>query len=637
MAASKDKSSAAARDEFPLVEPSFMLLNDLPLKEKDEIDDESFGLKIRLGPIYDAIRHKKMRPPFAVMVSGGWGTGKSSAMKWLERQLRRWTKEGRGEDKVKVDTAWFYLWKYQDREDVWRGLIATVILASMDFENVDANKVVKAAKQFGAFLGHSFLRALSSLNVKAGDAATTGVEATVEGKELAGIIEEWGKHITPHRAFYNDFEYAFEKWIKDCYKSDTRLCIFIDDLDRCMPDIALQVLEAVKLYLNVENLVFVVGVDKEVIDKIVARRYEEMVGKEQMEKKEAGGATFADKARQYLDKMFQIEVPIAPDYSQIERFLDKQLGKNDLWASLRDYQQIFRWLIIREAHENPRAVVRNVNNVFLGVARVQFAEKGDDQLTPAQMLQQVFLSPICERLGHRDLPREKEGQDFLRAWSCALQGTDGPYYFRSWPVVRSGTKRAPAQKTRAEAEGEAPALTPDRETVAEVDAKYDHLLKVAVQYPRYAPLMTDESLSLVLRVRFPERVGEEVARAAAVPAQPGPAAGVEDAAAALDVLRGPVSRALGIAPEEVSPERIRGLDELDLADNQDIGDNTLAHLKGLTALQTLLLSNTRVTDAGLAHLKGLTALQSLYLRGTRVTERGVAELKKALPKCIIFH
>ena len=47
------------------------------------------------------------------------------------------------------------------------------------------------------------------------------------------------------------------------------------------------------------------------------------------------------------------------------------------------------------------------------------------------------------------------------------------------------------------------------------------------------------------------------------------------------------------------------------------------------------LDSTPVTDAGLAHLAGLTALESLRLSNTQVTDAGVAELQKALPNCEI--
>jgi len=58
-------------------------------------------------------------------------------------------------------------------------------------------------------------------------------------------------------------------------------------------------------------------------------------------------------------------------------------------------------------------------------------------------------------------------------------------------------------------------------------------------------------------------------------------------------------------------------------------------LKGLTNLQTLILSGSNITDAGLVHLKGMTELQWLSLRKTQITDAGVSGLKESLPICEI--
>ena len=58
-------------------------------------------------------------------------------MKWLEARLKDWNahvKKLRREkptNTLYVVPAWFYPWKYQEREDVWRGLVAEVILACL--------------------------------------------------------------------------------------------------------------------------------------------------------------------------------------------------------------------------------------------------------------------------------------------------------------------------------------------------------------------------------------------------------------------------------------------------------------------------------------------------------------------------
>jgi hypothetical protein len=42
-----------------------------------------------------------------------------------------------------------------------------------------------------------------------------------------------------------------------------------------------------------------------------------------------------------------------------------------------------------------------------------------------------------------------------------------------------------------------------------------------------------------------------------------------------------------------------------------------------------------ITDAGLEHLKGLTALRTILLSDTKVTDAGVNQLKKSLPDAVV--
>ena len=51
----------------------------------------------------------------------------------------------------------------------------------------------------------------------------------------------------------------------------------------------------------------------------------------------------------------------------------------------------------------------------------------------------------------------------------------------------------------------------------------------------------------------------------------------------------------------------------------EVTDADLAHLAGLTALETLSLYSTPITGAGLAHLTGLTALKHLTLMVTPIS------------------
>ncbi|WP_457320950.1 P-loop NTPase fold protein [Roseateles sp. P5_E11] len=62
------------------------------------------------------------------------------------------------------------------------------------------------------------------------------------------------------------------------------LVFLVDDLDRCLPDKAVEVLEAIKLFLEVEGCAFVLALDEEVIERGIAHRYRDyaLQGKEGM-------------------------------------------------------------------------------------------------------------------------------------------------------------------------------------------------------------------------------------------------------------------------------------------------------------------------------------------------------------------
>jgi hypothetical protein len=82
---------------------------------------------------------------------------------------------------------------------------------------------------------------------------------------------------------------------------------------------------------------------------------------------------------------------------------------------------------------------------------------------------------------------------------------------------------------------------------------------------------------------------------------------------------------------------LKGLTSLQhLSLSNKVTDAGLAHLKDLTSLQMLNPSGSQVTDAGLEHIKRLTSLKTLYLTGTQVTTAGVEDLQSALPKCKII-
>jgi hypothetical protein len=73
-----------------------------------------------------------------------------------------------------------------------------------------------------------------------------------------------------------------------------RIVLFIDDLDRCKPEVVVRVLEAVNILLTFDLFVVVVGVDMAWLDRALAVHHAQLI--------DAGAATPQD----YMEKIFQV-------------------------------------------------------------------------------------------------------------------------------------------------------------------------------------------------------------------------------------------------------------------------------------------------------------------------------------------
>lgn len=121
-----------------------------------------------------------------------------------------------------------------------------------------------------------------------------------------------------------------------------RLCVFLDDLDRCMPDVALDLLEAVKIFLDVKNVVFVVAADENLIGKGLRIRYKELL---QVDASPTERDFLARKGEEYFEKIIQLRINL-PDCSPQNghRFIAAQFPE---WMPATD-------IILAAVGSNPR-------------------------------------------------------------------------------------------------------------------------------------------------------------------------------------------------------------------------------------------------------------------------------------------
>lgn len=408
--------------------PKITALSDAPVLQSHIGEGDRFQLSRSMGPVLDILRHKDTQTPLSIALYGTWGSGKSSAMHWLQAGLKTWNdalpEHNHGQSK---DDLWphtisvnFYPWKYSTKEDVWRGLIVEIIIACIKHnknQNVTVNEVVS---KFSGFLGKKLITALSALKLK-GTFAGVGGEVDVE--KLVKIFDN--QDVSPETAYLNDFEETFSTWVTEILKPTKRegqaqpfmryrLVVFIDDLDRCLPEVALQVLEALKLYLNIPGLVFVLGLDQKVVQQLVCKHYSKLGVDE-------------EKAKQYLSKMFQVEIPLAPHESEIELYVDG-LVSDTQWQDLginNDQKQKDVFLkVIRELGDySPRETKRLVNSILLQARGAQFMASQPNELTPTQAVQIHLIEEVLRRKfpAQDRWLRLRRHQEFFFKWGKTVQ------------------------------------------------------------------------------------------------------------------------------------------------------------------------------------------------------------------------
>ena len=227
--------------------------------------------------------------PLTIGVFGTWGQGKTSLMQMVRDRLDNATPDG-----FTVRTVWFNAWLYSQQPALWRALISKVLTAARKFDfKPEPQRALDAIEKrlYGVTQSESgyftlptadfpmdqvSLPPLMGLDLLRRQLERKGADKE-RLKELDDLLADVSESETQNRremlSALDDFRRVFEEISKTHIVPRGRVVIFVDDLDRCLPDKAVEVLEAIKLFLDVPGCIFVLGVDREVIEEGIKVRY----------------------------------------------------------------------------------------------------------------------------------------------------------------------------------------------------------------------------------------------------------------------------------------------------------------------------------------------------------------------------
>jgi hypothetical protein len=351
-------------------------------------EDDWLDRRPAVNALLRLLTGSKLLTPIAVGVYGGWGTGKTSVMQTLKAELSH------SGDLM----LWFEAWVYARQEEaLWRALLLRLIealrnalsspaglvdpndvkLAEHDLDEAQASLYRSMTLKEQGGVRFNWVGALPLAADVALSAVTAGISTEVakamSGDEhssgLTSALTKWFNGDDTQKAIklierkqserYVDQVVSLEQF-QDRFRtllkrfgvgSQRKLYIFIDDLDRCLPEEAVAALEAVKLFLNMEGCIFILGMDREVVEQGIRARYKEL------------GPTPSFDPREYLDKIVQIPFSLPPlGADQISNYLtllSRQDGQQGAIAC--------NDLIRAAAPANPRTLKRVLNILTLSL------------------------------------------------------------------------------------------------------------------------------------------------------------------------------------------------------------------------------------------------------------------------------
>ena len=320
-------------------------LREAPLRFTSNLGEGDEARKadtLNLLPYAEALRDfiHDCESPMTIGIQGDWGIGRTSLMNMLRGS-------GDGEQSGLLDTD----------------LCKTINLDSWPYSQFDQDDNMVVACLYA--LTHSLGQVLEREEGTDGAALKSLLEAA--NQKLIIVMKQL-REVTQGRTadtrsdnsyidisgqmlqFKGEFAKLVSLWADS--SDDRRVVIFVDDLDRIRPAMALELLEAIKNFIDVPGCVFVMALDYEVVQR-------GMVEKLGADLQKTSGKAF-------FDKMIQLPFIVPTTSYKLDDYIIDLLNKSGLPcikngdyddASRQFFLDITRFTVGR----NPRSIKRVVN------------------------------------------------------------------------------------------------------------------------------------------------------------------------------------------------------------------------------------------------------------------------------------
>ena len=288
---------------------------------------------------------KDSATPLTIALQGEWGSGKTSLMNTLKERLcpqdndKKFTGEFIG---ISINT-WEYSMLAPPEVTVVNilGRLVKEISSNNPDIKIKFKRFISSCARFAYRAGRDLGKSCAPNIVAAGIEGFTPSDVSFSLEDEVSLSE-----------LRNALEKAINDLISIKKNKKKGIIIFVDDLDRLNPPVAVEILELLKNVFTLENCIFVLAIDYDVVVKGLEPKFGKLTAKNERE------------FRSFFDKIIQVPFSIPVNNYQPQDFVKESLQSIG-YLNKNDDEKPYLDVIKKSVGNNPRSLKRLINTLSL--------------------------------------------------------------------------------------------------------------------------------------------------------------------------------------------------------------------------------------------------------------------------------
>jgi hypothetical protein len=331
---------------------------------------------------------------FVLAINNKWGTGKTTFVKMWEQDLK---------DK-KYQTVYFNAWENDFENNPLTALMGELKTLTRTATEPEFKTVLKNAAVLSKNILPLVAKAIADRYVD-----TKGITEAIENitKGVTDIFENEVNEYAEKKKGITEFRKSLSKFIANTNEGKP-LIFIVDELDRCRPDYAVAILEQIKHFFSVPNIVFVLSIDKEQLGNAVRGVY----GSEQIDADEY--------LRRFIDVEYSIPEPEAEkyckylyNYFEFDEFFNSENRRRSRLGNDGEYFLRVAKILFKDT----KISLRQQEKIFAHARLVLRAFPAENYVIPGVFLLLIFIkilnNSLYEKIRLKELSIKELQEEFI--------------------------------------------------------------------------------------------------------------------------------------------------------------------------------------------------------------------------------